>query len=199
MARMTIGLVLMVVSNLASWHAVVATIAKHNSSSRALRSVVWKVAFFYTLWALYNRYLGGRDGERGHISMGLLTLSCLATSRFQWATKIPVVASSGLVVLNFAVVIPMIYRAGGPGGFAEAVWGGDTTEDTTATATTSVREMIVWGYTFAAYVLSNIGLWSWVLYQFVVLPLHAAGGDGDDTTTTTTSSQSYEALATSDV
>eukprot|EP00536_Pseudo-nitzschia_multiseries_P018640 jgi/Psemu1/56587/gm1.56587_g len=167
-----IGLVLMVVSNLASWHAVTKAIAvqSERSPQQALRSAVWKIALFYTLWALYNKYLGGRPQELGHISLGLLTASCLATSHFQLttATKIPVVASCGLVVLNFAVVIPLMISAGGPVGMARKVWKGDTS-----------ALAVVWGYTFTAYILSNVVLWSWVLYQFVVAPDDAAGAGED--------------------
>ena len=179
----------MVVSNLVSWHVVLAALASKTSSS-ALRASVWKIGLFYTLWALYNRYLGGRPQELGHVSFGLLTLSCLIAqyccsagqsgsgadhsdtnppaAAVRSFLKILLLVSSLLVTLNFLVVLPMIASAGGPRGFAGKVWKGDTS--TLAT---------VWGFVFAAYVLSNAGLWSLVCYRFYKLPMCQNESDGD--------------------
>lgn len=151
MVRVT-GLVLMVLSNAASWHMV----TKSASEISSLQSSVWKIALFYTLWALFNKYLGGRPQELGHVSFGLLMLSCLVSTT---KTKAHLLLSCGLVVLNFAVVLPLIAQSKGPAGFAKAVWKGDTS-----------TLAVVWGYVFSSYILSNIGLWSYVLVKFYSLP-----------------------------
>lgn len=159
-----LGLVLMVASNVVAWRSV-STSSSYPSLS-ILRSAVWKIALFYTLWALYNKYLGGRSKELGHISFGLLMLSCLGTAhlvgnnRSASFTKIPLLASCGLVVLNFAVVIPLIVLAGGPKGIAKKIWDGDTS-----------KLAVLWGYTFTAYIVSNVVLWSYCCYLFHTLPL----------------------------
>ena len=161
------GMALMVVSNAVSWHAV----AKSLRSLDLLRSVVWKIALFYALWALYNRLLGGNSRELGHVSMGLLALSCLATAHSPsscspGAARAALVASCGLVVLNFAAVLPMIVGAGGPAGFAKKVRdSGDASALVAA-----------WGYTFAAYIASNVGMWSLVFARFATLPMNGRSG-----------------------
>jgi len=159
-----VGLVLMVVSNAVSWYMVTVAIATATATATdgggdlsVLRSSVWKISLFYTLWALYNRYLGGKSQELGHVSMGLLTLTCFFNVL---ATTIPLMLSCGLVVLNFAVVIPMIISMKGPSKFAKKVWKGDTS-----------TLAVIWGYTFTAYILSNIVMWSYVLFQFYQLPV----------------------------
>jgi len=189
-----VGLVLMIVSNAVSWHMVLVSSKSGESSSSLsssalLRSAVWKIALFYCLWALVNRYLAGRTQELGHISMGLLTIACLATDHWKLSTKIPIVASTCLVVLNFAVVIPMIVAAGGPVGFAKKVLAGDA----------SVLAM-VWGYTFTVYMLSSVVLFSYVLYQFVVLAIQDDGGGGGVGSSSLSDPEAaYEALATADL
>lgn len=173
-----IGFLLMVASNAISWLMVAAS---SSASLSVLRSAVWKISLFYTLWALYNRFPGGQDKELGYISMGLLTLSCLATQyggnhHSSLATKAPLLVSCGLVLANFAVVVPMIVKAKGPAGFAKKVYFGDTS-----------TMAVVWGYTFTAYILSNIAMWSFVGYRFYQLPVgdeNAAGYAGIDADTT---------------
>jgi len=163
----------MVVSNAVSWYMVTVAIATATATATdgggdlsVLRSSVWKISLFYTLWALYNRYLGGKSQELGHVSMGLLTLTCFFNVL---ATTIPLMLSCGLVVLNFAVVIPMIISMKGPSEFAKKVWNGDTS-----------TSAVIWGYTFTAYIVSNIGLWSYVLFQFYQLSLGIDVGVGVD-------------------
>eukprot|EP00532_Pseudo-nitzschia_australis_P002166 CAMPEP_0168190148 /NCGR_PEP_ID=MMETSP0139_2-20121125/16752_1 /TAXON_ID=44445 /ORGANISM="Pseudo-nitzschia australis, Strain 10249 10 AB" /LENGTH=208 /DNA_ID=CAMNT_0008113085 /DNA_START=183 /DNA_END=809 /DNA_ORIENTATION=- len=204
-----IGLVLMVVSNATSWFMI--TTSKSSSSLIPLRSSVWKISLFYTLWALYNKYPGGRSQELGHVSMGLLTLCCLSTmhccsfdgdgrsgnvdagnakwNRHPLATKLPLLLSTALVVLNFAVVVPLIVLAKGPAGIAKKVWKGDTS-----------ALAVAWGYTFVAYILSNVGMWSLVLYEFYQLPVDG-GGDASSAGTTDPTIQEtiYEPLQTDDL
>lgn len=198
-----IGLVLMVVSNATSWFLITSS----SSSLPLLRSSVWKISLFYTLWALYNKYLGGRPQELGHVSMGLLTLCCLSTmhccssdgnsnnnASAKWnhqpmATKLPLLLSTALVVLNFAVVVPLIAQMKGPAGIAKKIWKGDTS-----------ALAVIWGYTFTAYILSNVAMWSLVFYGFYRLPVD--GGEssaGTGTTDPTIQETIYEPLQTDDL
>jgi len=164
MLRMFTGLALMAVSNAAAWYLVK---MESGSSVSTLRSSVWKIALFYTLWALYNRYPGGREGELGHFSFGLLVASCLATQFLcgpdipEKATRIPLMLSCGLVTLNFSVVLPMILSMGGPKAFAEMVWAGEPASGL----------LLVWTYTFLLYIASNMVLWLFCCYLFYKLPL----------------------------
>jgi hypothetical protein len=177
--KIIIGLVLMAASNAVAWHMVSKSTTSSSASSTSpaslsdLRSAVWKIALFYTLWALYNKYLGGRPQDLGHGSFGLLLLSCLVTARFgsnsngsSLITRIPLMLSCGLVVLNYAVVVPMILKAGGPNAFAGRVWkvrGGDD------------PRIALWGYGFSAYIASSVVLWCYCCYLFYTLPLEANG------------------------
>ena len=173
-----IPLLLMPISNIRSWFLILNV---NDSSStndfNSLLSIVWKISYFYTLWALYNKYLGGKPQEQGHISLGLLTLMCLSISTTgsknnQYLNsylemtnsntmKIPLLFSCGLVVLNFAIVIPLIISMKGPTQFASKVHKDDRNNVSMLTR--------VWGYVFTLYIISNICLWSYVFYQFYIL------------------------------
>jgi hypothetical protein len=150
--------ILMPVSNAVSWYLVVMAAATPTGSSNGgagpattsligpLFQSVWKVATFYMIWALYNKYLGGRPQEMGHISMGLMALTAFFERRYLS------MGACGLVILNFAVIIPFVISKG-PTGLAKAVY------NDTSTITMS------WAYTFILYTLSNLGLWSYVMYR----------------------------------
>ncbi|KAL3925066.1 MAG: hypothetical protein SGARI_005916 [Bacillariaceae sp.] len=98
------------------------------------------------LWALYNRYLGGRPQELGHISMGIMAI----TAFFQ--RKYLAMAACALVIANFGVVVPLIFSKG-PAGLAKMIQ-----KDTSALSMT-------WAYIFCVYILSNVVLWCYVLYR----------------------------------
>lgn len=187
-SRILIGMLLMAASNGVAWKIV--SKAPRMSLSK-LRSYVWKIALFYTLWALYNRYLGGRPRELGHVSFGILVLTCLGTARFcntntkEAFTRIPLVLSCLLVDFNFGVVLPMIIKSG-PFGIAKLVW-----ED----ANTFLVN--VWGCVFSAYIMSNVVLWAYCGYQFSKLPLHDREDDGY--TTPTIDEVDYQPVETADV
>jgi hypothetical protein len=160
-----IPMLLMPFSNGVSWYFILNSISNFNS----LRSIVCKISLFYTLWALYNKYLGGKPQELGHVSFGLLALICSPYCYLddffyssQSKIKIPFFISCGLVVLNFAVVVPLIISMKGPTQFASKVM----KEKDRNNISTLTR---VWGYVFTTYIVSNIILWSFVLYQFYIL------------------------------
>jgi hypothetical protein len=182
----------MAASNAVAWHMVsrsttpASASASSSSPSPAslcdLRSAVWKIALFYLLWALYNRYLGGRKQELGQVSFGILLLTCLLTARFgngsntgngngssNNGTRIPLVLACGLVALNYAAVIPLIAMAGGPNAFAGRVWKVRNNTD---------PRIAVWGIGFATYIVSSLVLWCYCSYLFYTLPLEAADGSG---------------------
>jgi len=191
-----IPMLLMPISNGIAWYLIVQKSKSPLCLLSPLRSNVWKISFFYAVWALYNRYfVTGREGELGHYSFGLVTLMCLMTgssfyNNMKWtktsnnvvyAIKIPLLVSCGIVVLNFSVVIPMIISSNGPKNFAKKVWkiDDDDDDDDDDDMTPLVT---IWGYIFTAYILSNIILWSYVCYQFYSLSVE------NSTTITTTSS-----------
>lgn len=186
-ARIVIGLLLMGTSNGLAWHMVKSS----SSSLPVLRSAVWKIALFYTLWALYNRYPGGRDGELGHFSFGLLTLVCIGTAHLRdearrpSLTKIPLAAACGLVTLNFCLVIPLIFKAGGPFGLAKLIWNDDSTL------------VHAWSYGFTAYIVSNQILWSYCVYLFYSLSFNS--GEDLGYTTPTIDTREYQPVETADV
>lgn len=155
-----IGMVLMAVSNAVSWHLV---LEQSSSSLSELRSVVWKIALFYTLWALYNRYLAGRNKELGHYSFSLFTAACLESPADPFSDrKIPLILTCGMVIINFAGVLPLMASMGGIRTFAKKMHRSDS------------KIVIVWGYIFAAYIASNTALWSYCCYLFFKYPLEAS-------------------------
>jgi len=176
-----IPLLLMPISNIRSWFLILNNVNDSSSTSsefNSLLSIVWKISYFYTVWALYNKYLGGKPSkEQGHISLGLFTLMCLSISTTgsknnQYLNsylemtnsntmKIPLLLSCGLVVLNFAIVIPLIISMKGPTQFASKVHKDDRNNVSMLTR--------IWGYVFTLYIISNICLWSYVFYQFYIL------------------------------
>jgi hypothetical protein len=147
---------LMPISNAASWYLIVS--APRGDEATALLQNVWKIATFYMLWALYNRYLGGRPQELGQVSMGLMALAAVLQKKY------PSMAACGLVILNFGVVVPLLI-SNGPTGWAKLVY-----KDTSPLT-------IVWAYTFTAYILSNVCLWSYVMYRLYLDIVVASKGN----------------------
>jgi hypothetical protein len=153
-----IPMLLMPVSNGVSWY--IMHQSPRGDQAYALLQNVWKIALFYMVWALYNKYLNGRPQELGHISTGILALTAYLQKKYL------AMGACGLVILNFAVVIPVIIDKG-PAGMAKLIY-----KEKTALSMT-------WAYIFSAYILSNVVLWSYVmyrLYQDVIVP--ARGGAG---------------------
>jgi hypothetical protein len=134
-----VGMALMPASQAVAWYLIL---------QKSLYPSVFKVSAFYCAWALYNKYLGGQTKELGHISMGLLALAAYAERKY------PTIAATALVLANFG--IPAYYLlAWSPSELAEKVKG-----DTSHLA-------IVWARIFKAYFVSNLGLWSTVLYKLI--------------------------------
>ncbi len=151
------------VSNAVSWHLV---LKESSSSLIQLRTVVWKIALFYTLWALYNRYLARKKAERGHYSFSLFTAACIENPLDSFQTKIPLLLTCGLVLINFAVVLPLMASMGGVEKFAKKVHRKAHKKDSML--------VVVWGYTSAVYIASNTALWSYCFYLILNYPLEAS-------------------------
>jgi hypothetical protein len=157
-----VPMLLMPISNGIAWYWILFQTPRGDQAYALLQNV-WKIALFYMIWALYNRYLAGRTHELGHISTGLLALTAFLQKKYL------AMGACGLVTLNFAIVIPIII-SNGPGGLAMLFH-----KEKTALSMT-------WAYIFIAYILSNVVLWSYVLYRLyeeVVVPARqgrAAGG-----------------------
>lgn len=160
-----IGMILMGVSNAFSWYMV---LEESSSSLSELRSVVGKIALFYTLWALYNRYPGRRKTELGHYSFSLFTAACIENPLDSFNTKIPLFLTCGLVVINFAGVLPLMASMGGVQKFAKKIHRNDS------------KIILVWGYVFAVYVASNTALWSYCFYLFLKYPLEGNTATASD-------------------
>ena len=148
-----VGISLMVISNAVSW----LTVVKSSGSVEELRSEVWKIALFYASWALYNRFTTV-PRELGHVSFGTLLGMSLAN-----LGRIPLVLANLLVTLNFAGVIPMIIKAGGPFSFALKA-------RKKKNKNVSDAMLALWGYVFTAYIFSNTVLWIYSAYLTATLP-----------------------------
>jgi hypothetical protein len=156
-----VPMLLMPISNGVAWYWIYVGTPR-GDQAYALLQTVWKIALFYMIWALYNKYLGGRPQELGHISTGLLALTAYLQKKYL------AMGACGLVILNFALVIPVILSKG-LGGMAMLIY-----KEKTALSMT-------WAYIFTAYILSNVLLWSYVLYrlyQEVVVPAREGGTTG---------------------
>jgi hypothetical protein len=110
--------------------------------------VVCGIASFYCLWALYNRYLGGAVQELGHFTMGSVAL---ATYFNHWTASM---VTSTLVLLNFLL----------PSYFILWKWNAATLAETVKEDSSSLG--IIWACTFKLYFVSQILLWSTILYKF---------------------------------
>lgn len=120
------------------------------SKNQPLYRSVTAVTLFYCVWALYNRYLGGNPKELGQFSMGLAALATYCHHRPSS------IAAVGLVLFNFAGVAYFILIAWDARQLAKNV-----KNDVSSLA-------ILWAYIFKAYFVSNMALWSLVIYKLCV-------------------------------
>ena len=186
--RIVIGMLLMAASTGVAWYLVKRTSTQHSLSKT--RSVVWKIALFYALWAVFNNLVSKR-GDLGYVSFGILTAVCLLTEKFSCggsgvSTKLQrlfLLLACMLVTANFAVVLPMLLV--GLASFAEKLWG----EDSVLTR--------VWGFVFLAYIYSNMVLWPYCGILFMTLPLGGSSGTVDNPRAE--DADLYEPIETEDV
>ena len=90
-------MLLMPVSNLASWALVVSTTVQHPGDVAALLSMYRYVAAFYVAWALRNKLLAGNAKEQGHLTYGTVLAGALAGRA--------VFAGSGCVAVALSIVL----------------------------------------------------------------------------------------------
>ena len=142
MAISNIGLGLMPLSQCVAWYWV------RTTPMPALYTNVSELAAFYCAWALYNRYLAGSKQELGHFSMG----AAMVTTYFQhrWASLV----GGSLVLLNFLLVAPIV------------LWQWDAATLAQKVKRDTSSKGILWAYTFKGYFVSQILLWSTILYNF---------------------------------
>lgn len=141
---------LMPISQLVSWY-LVATSTTGSSTSSSMTQFynrLGAIAGFYCAWALYNRYLGGNVRELGQYSMGVLTI-CSYYHKYA-----PTVLATCLVLFNFLA----------PSYFILIKWNSTELARNVKNDTSSLA--ITWANIFKAYFVSNIALWSYVLYKF---------------------------------
>jgi hypothetical protein len=135
-------LALMPISHAISWWAVLT----HKGDAASFYRAVASVAAFYCAWALYKVIVQRDKNEKGQFSMGLLAL----TATFGRAYPYAIAASVGLVIINFAIVIPFFVNRG-VAGIVKLVH-------------KHVNNLtMTWGYVFLTYLLANIVLWSFTL------------------------------------
>ena len=134
------GVGLMSLSQVVSWYLVL-----NQGSDQQLFDSLSKIAAFYCGWALAHKYLGGNAGELGHVSMGLLAMSASLKSR------IGSLVGVGIVLASYCVAFLI-----------------GSTKVLAVAAKTERMELIVivWVCLFLTYVVSNLCLWSIVLYKF---------------------------------
>jgi H+/Cl- antiporter ClcA len=129
---------LMPISQAVSWYMI---------SYQPLYPSVFNISTFYCLWALYNKYLAGQNEELGHFSMGLLAVATFMKKKnFSIAANI-------LVLANF--LIPAYFVLS---------WSAKKVAQKVKKSDTD--QAILWAHIFKAYFISNIFLWSTVLYKF---------------------------------
>jgi hypothetical protein len=152
---------LMPISQCMAWYLVTfypaqtlySTIGNTGSTSAATSfyTIVSAIACFYCVWALYNRYLGGNVRELGQYTMGILTI-CTYNHKY-----IPSMVATCLVVSNFLL----------PSYFILIKWNCTELARNVKNDTSSIA--IVWAVIFKLYFMSNILLWSFILYKFYKL------------------------------
>ena len=140
-------LALMPISHAVSWWLVLRAEQKRTDDdnqpdTQYFYFTVASIAAFYCAWALYKVLVGGDKQEKGHISMGFLALSATFLQTYPYV----ILAANGLVIVNFAVVIPFFINRG-VAGIVKMVH----KEVNGLTMT--------WGYVFLTYLLCNIVLW----------------------------------------
>lgn len=141
---------LMPTSQAVAWYLVM---IHNNSSDKQQFGITFypsisSIAFFYCAWALYNRYLGGNVQELGQYTMGLLSIA----TYFQ--NFIGSIVATGLVLFNFLLVSY----------FVLIKWNSEELARNVKNDTSSLA--IIWAKVFKTYFVSNICLWSVVLYKF---------------------------------
>ena len=128
---------LMPISQATGWYLIT-----NSPTPSSLYGSVSKLATFYCLWALYNKYVAGRTQELGHISMGLTALASYLES------KGFTLASTALVIANFGLPAKTILFD----------WDAPT-------VASKLDKTVTWAYIFKGYFVSNILLWSTVLVK----------------------------------
>jgi hypothetical protein len=131
-----VALALMPISQAVSWYLIL---------EHPLYASVWKIAAFYCVWALYNRFFVAPQ-ELGQFSMGFLAVAAYLERK-----NVSIVGAI-FVLLNFAV--PAYYvLSWSPSKLARNVKKSDT------------QLAIIWAYIFKLYFISNFCLWSMVLHK----------------------------------
>jgi hypothetical protein len=142
MAISNIALALMPISQCAAWY-LVCTIPMPG-----LYTSVAEIAAFYCVWALYNRFVGGSEQELGHYSMGAAAITAYFHHR------IASLIGAALVLANFLFVASIV------------VWKWDVNTLAEEVKHDTSSKGIFWAYTFKCYFISQILLWSYILYIF---------------------------------
>lgn len=146
-------MLLMPISQATAWYLVMMynDDAEEQIFAATFYSSICYIAFFYCLWALYNRYLGGVDQELGHFTMGILSIATFVQS------YIGSVVGTVLVLFNFLFVSYF---------FLFKWWKFEELANNVKNDTSSLG--ITWAVICKAYFVSNISLWSIVLYKFYI-------------------------------
>lgn len=146
MAVNFLTMALMPLSQAASWMLIL-------KQRPSLFAAVWKVALFYCIWALYNKYFAGNDSELGQYSMGMLAIAAFLQHReFSMCGNV-------VVLLNYCVAFYIAFSRS----IHELAIDAKGSDNLSA---------ITWAYIFRVYVLSNLAMWSMVLLKFIKLPSH---------------------------
>ena len=142
-----IGIILMVASQATAWY-----LLSHDFRYPLFRSVCG-LATFYTVWALYLKFFGGRPGE-----LGVYTFGALAICSF-FQQRILSLIAAVVVCLNFALGI-FLSSSLGAEGFASAV--GKDSDPSALVAT--------WYFIFELYLVSSLLFWGWTSVKLYQMP-----------------------------
>jgi hypothetical protein len=145
----------MPLSQIVAWYMMVSSSSSSSSTTTTIVGMttsfyhlISAIAGFYCAWALYNRYLGGNVRELGQYSMGILTI-CTYYQKY-----IPSLIATTLVLSNFVL----------PSYFILFKWNATELARNVKNDTSSLA--ITWAVVFKLYFVSNILLWSFILYKF---------------------------------
>lgn len=135
---------LMPLSQVVAWYLVI----RYEQIGITFYNAVCPIATFYCIWALYINVI------QRSVDLGLYTMGAVAIATF-YEKKYWTIGGSILVWLNFTL----------PAIFILILWDAKKTAKTIKNDTSPTG--ITWAYIFKGYFISNIILWSFILYRVI--------------------------------
>mmetsp|Transcript_30012 Transcript_30012/g.72835 ORF Transcript_30012/g.72835 Transcript_30012/m.72835 type:complete len:193 (+) Transcript_30012:223-801(+) len=165
-----IGMVLMPISQAASWYLIAfrpeeSSSSSSSSSSRLLYEGLSMASVFYALWALFNVVVRKRP------DLGVISMSILALASYYQKRTLTMVATF-LVIVNYVLALFLVL-----GMLQKQLKSQSKQEDDKSPSSSSSSMKKIFPWVFLAYVVSNLILFSLTEYK-----LWKMGNDGVDST-----------------